>query len=224
MCGRFTLRTPAKELAEIFRLADVPDLRPRYNIAPTQPVAAVRLVPKDGHRELVMLHWGLIPFWAEDPKVGYSTINARAETVATKPTFRQAFAKRRCLVVADGFYEWQKTDGRKQPFYIHIKDDQPFAFAGLWERWKRDDQKIESCTIIVTEANDVLNPIHDRMPVILSPEDCDLWLDPKFEDKKKLQAILRPFPPSAMEAYPASTVVNNSRTDVETCVERVQRG
>lgn len=123
MCGRFTLRTPAKDIAEVFHLLDVPDLRPRYNIAPTQPVAAVRLNPKEGHRELVMLHWGLIPFWADDPKVGYSTINARAETVATKPTFRQAFAKRRCLVVADGFYEWQKTNGRKQPFFIHMKDD-----------------------------------------------------------------------------------------------------
>ena len=124
-----------------------------------------------------MLHWGLIPFWAEDPKVGYSTINARAETVATKPTFRQAFAKRRCLIVADGFYEWQKTNGRKQPFLIHMKDDRPFAFAGLWEHWKREDQEIESCLIIVTEANDVLKPIHDRMPVILSPEDYDVWLD-----------------------------------------------
>jgi putative SOS response-associated peptidase YedK len=223
MCGRFTLRTPARDLAEIFRLADIPDLRPRYNIAPTQSVAAVRSSPKDGHRELVQLHWGLIPFWADDPKVGYSTINARAETVATKPTFRQAFAKRRCLIVADGFYEWQKTDGRKQPFYIHMQDDRPFAFAGLWERWKREDKEIESCSIIVTEANDVLKPIHDRMPVILPPEDYDRWLDPKVEDKKKLQAMLRPFSASRMEAYPVSTVVNNPRNDVEECVERLEQ-
>ena len=220
MCGRFTLRTPAKDIAELFRLADVPDLRPRYNIAPTQPVAAVRL-NKEANRELVMLHWGLIPFWADDPKVGYSTINARAETVATKPTFRQAFAKRRCLVVADGFYEWQKTNGRKQPFFIHMKDDQPFAFAGLWEHWKRDDQEIESCTIIVTEANDVLKPIHDRMPVILSPEDYDEWLDPKVEDKKQLEGMLRPFASGEMEAYPVSTLVNNPRNDVGKCVERI---
>ncbi len=220
MCGRFTLRTPSKDLAEIFRLADIPDLRPRYNVAPTQPVATVRLNPNDAHRELVMLHWGLIPFWADDPKVGYSTINARAETVATKPTFRQAFAKRRCLVVADGFYEWQKTDGRKQPFFIHMKDDQPFGFAGLWERWKREDREIHSCSIIVTEANDVLKPIHDRMPVILAPKNYDLWLDPKVEDKEKLQGLLRPFRPSEMEAYPVSTVVNYPRNDVEECVER----
>jgi len=168
-----------------------------------------------------MLHWGLIPFWADDPKVGYSTINARAETVATKPAFRQAFAKRRCLIVADGFYEWQKTNGRKQPFFIHMKDDRPFAFAGLWERWRKNDQEIESCSIVVTEANDVLKPIHDRMPVILSPEDYETWLDPKVEDKKKLQAMLRPFVASEMEAYPISTIVNNPRNDVEKCVERV---
>jgi putative SOS response-associated peptidase YedK len=222
MCGRFTLRTPAKDIAELFRLADIPDLSPRYNIAPTQPVAAVRSSPKDAHRELVMLHWGLIPFWADDTKVGYSTINARAETVATKPTFRQAFAKRRCLVVADGFYEWQKTDGRKQPFFIHMKDDQPFGFAGLWERWKREDREIESCSIIVTEANNVLKPIHDRMPAILSPEDYDVWLDAKVEDRNKLQGLLRPFPSSPMEAYLVSTVVNNPRNDVETCLERLE--
>jgi putative SOS response-associated peptidase YedK len=195
---------------------------PRYNIAPTQPVAAVRSDPKEGHRELVMLHWGLIPFWAEDPKVGYSTINARAETVATKPTFRQAFAKRRCLVVADGFYEWKKTDGRKQPYFIHMRDDQPFAFAGLWERWKRDDPEIESCSIIVTEANDVLKPIHDRMPVILTEADYETWLDPKVEDKTNLEGLLGSFPPSGMEAYPISTLVNNPRNDVEMCVERVR--
>jgi putative SOS response-associated peptidase YedK len=219
MCGRFTLRTPAKDIAEFFHLADVPDIRPRYNIAPTQPVGAVWLKPKVANREFVMLHWGLIPFWAEDPQVGFSTINARAETVATKPSFRQAFAKRRCLVLADGFYEWQKTNGRRQPFYIHLKDDSPFAFAGLWEDWKRDNREIESCTIIVTEANDVLKPIHDRMPVILSPEDYDVWLDPKVEDRKKLEEMLRPFPSSLMEAYPVSTVVNNLQNDIENCVE-----
>ena len=222
MCGRFTLRTPARDLAEIFRLADIPDLRPRYNIAPTQPVATVRSNPKDGHRELVMLHWGLIPFWADDPKVGYSTINARAETVATKPTFRQAFAKRRCLIVADGFYEWQKTNGRKQPFFIHMKDDRPFAFAGLWERWKREDQEIESCSIIVTEANDVLKPIHDRMPVILYARDYDRWLDPKIGDQATLQGLLKPYPADEMTAYPVSTFVNNPRNESPRCLEPVK--
>lgn len=132
MCGRFTLRTPARDIARAFDLREVADLRPRYNIAPSQPIAAVRLNPAR-ERELVLLRWGLIPSCADDPKIGYRTINARAETVASKPAFRRAFAKRRCLVVADGFYEWKTTNGRKQPFFIHRKDDQPFAFAGLWE-------------------------------------------------------------------------------------------
>lgn len=171
MCGRFTLRTPAKHIAEIFGLSDVFDLPHQYNIAPSQDVAAVRLNREGKKRELAMLHWGLVPFWAKDPKIGYRTINARAETLATKPSFRNAFKKRRCLIVADGFYEWQKTNGKKQPFLIHMKDDRPFAFAGLWEHWKGDDEVIESCTIIVTEANDLMKPIHDRMPVILSPDD-----------------------------------------------------
>jgi putative SOS response-associated peptidase YedK len=220
MCGRFTLRTPAHEIAKQFQLGEVPDLPPRYNIAPTQDVATVRINPKTEKREFALLHWGLIPFWAEDPKVGYSTINARAETVATKPAFREAFKKRRCLVVADGFYEWQKTNGRKQPFLIHMKGDQPFAFAGLWERWKRGDKQIRSCSIIVTEPNDLVEPIHDRMPVILAPDDYGLWLDPEVEDGKRLQGLLRPFPADEMEAYPISTVVNNPRNEVAECVER----
>jgi putative SOS response-associated peptidase YedK len=184
-------------------------------------VAVVRLNPKTEQRELSLLRWGLIPFWAEDPKIGYSTINARAETVATKPSFREAVKKRRCLVVADGFYEWQKTDGQKQPYLIHLKDNSPFAFAGLWERWKRGEQAIESCSIIVTEPNAVLEPIHDRMPVILSPDDYGLWLDPDVEDGKRLQSLLRPYPPDEMEAYPISTLVNNPGNDQQECVEPV---
>jgi putative SOS response-associated peptidase YedK len=220
MCGRFALRTPPHLLAKQFQLDDVPDLQPRYNIAPTQDVAVVRINPGTEKRELSLLRWGLIPFWAEDPKIGYSTINARAETVATKPSFREAFKKRRCLVVADGFYEWQKTDGQKQPYLIHLRDGSPFAFAGLWERWRKGEQAIESCSIIVTEPNAVLEPIHDRMPVILSPNAYGLWLDPDVEDGTRLQSLLRPYPADEMEAYPISTLVNNPRNDVEQCVER----
>lgn len=220
MCGRFTLQTPSNELAKLFNVI-VPDLSPRYNIAPSQQIATVRLKPEDEKRELAMLHWGLIPFWANDSKTGYRMINARAETVAQKPSFRNAFKKRRCLVVADGFYEWQKTNGKKQPFLIHMKDDRPFAFAGLWEHWEGDDEEIESCTIIVTDANDLLEPIHDRMPVILSPDEYDFWLDPEFADKKKLEEMLLPYPDNDLEAYPVSTVVNNPKNDVEKCVERV---
>ncbi len=214
MCGRFTLRTSAREITRHFVLAEVPDLNPRYNIAPTQDVGAVRLDP-DGKREFVFFRWGLIPSWAKDTKAGYSMINARAESVATKPSFRSAFKKRRCLILADGFYEWKKVGDKKQPFLIHMKDDEPFVFAGLWERWHREKQTIESCTIIVTEPNQVLEEIHDRMPVILPAEHYDLWLDPEFEDTKKLEKMLKPFPPDEMAAYPVSTLVNNPRNDLE---------
>jgi putative SOS response-associated peptidase YedK len=220
MCGRFTLRTPAKEIAEQFGV-DVPDLQLRFNIAPSQEIATVRINRDTQKRELAMLRWGLIPFWAKDPKIGYSTINARAETVATKPAFREAFRKRRCLIVADGFYEWRKTNGKKQPYLIHLKDDRPFAFAGLWERWKRDETEIQSASIIVTDPNELVDRIHDRMPVILNPDDYGVWLDREFEDGKRLLNMLRPFPADRMDAYPVSTVVNNPRNDAEECVQRV---
>jgi putative SOS response-associated peptidase YedK len=219
MCGRFTLRTPPQEVANFFGLDEVPELTPRYNIAPTQDVAAVRFDPASGRRQLSFLHWGLIPAWAAEPKTSYSTINARAETVATKPAYRQAFKKRRCLIVADGFYEWHKVGSKKQPYRIHMKDDGPFAFAGLWERWQRGEgPALESCTIIVTSANGVLAPLHDRMPVILDPHDFDEWLDPIFDDVQALEQLLLPFADAPMEAYPVSTRVNNPRSDVPECL------
>ena len=221
MCGRFTLRTPARDIASFFEVS-VPEFAPRYNVAPSQPVTAVRIHPMQGNREWVMLRWGLIPFWADDPKIGYKMINARAETVAKKPAYRKAFAQRRCLIPADGFYEWQTKDGKKQPFLIHMKNDQPFAFAGLWEHWEGDQEEIESCTIIVTEANDLLKPIHDRMPVILAPGDYDKWLDPSSKDLQGLQKMLRPFPSSELEAYPVHRTVNSPKNDSPRCVERLE--
>lgn len=218
MCGRFTLRTPASEIARLFDVT-VPDFQPRYNLAPSQAVAAVRLDPRREKREFAFLRWGLIPSWADDPKTGYRMINARAETVATKPSFRHAFRERRCLILADGFYEWQKTNDKKQPYFMRMKDDRPFAFAGLWECWKGGGDEVESCTIIVTEANELLESIHDRMPVIVSPEDYDLWLDPEFEDKESLQKMLRPYPVGEMEAYPVNTIVNTPKNDVEECIQ-----
>ncbi len=217
MCGRFTLRTPAKAIATLFDLEDVPELRPRYNIAPSQPIAAVRQ-DRSRQREFAMLHWGLIPFWADDPKIGYRTINARAETVATKPSFRAAFKKRRCLVIADGYFEWKKRDGKKQPYFFHLNDDRPFAFAGLWERWEGDGEEIESCTILVTEANARQKAIHDRMPVILSPQDYDAWLDPDV-DGKRVEPLLRPYSHDDLETYRVSTTVNKPQNDVEECVQ-----
>lgn len=222
MCGRFTLKTKPEQLAEQFDLPEVPWFEPRYNIAPTQPVVAVRAPGGTGAgREAALLRWGLIPSWAEDPAIGNRLINARAESIATKPAFRSAFKQRRCLVLADGFYEWAKTTDTKQPHYIRMRDGRPFAFAGLWERWSRGAEPIESCTLITTTPNDVLCSIHDRMPVILEPADYDRWLDRSHTNAEELMALLQPYAPEAMECYPVSLLVNNPRHEEPGCIEPV---
>ena len=206
MCGRYTLRTPVDTLVQQFEIDEHPSsITPSYNIAPTQRVAAV--IAENGKRKLEMLHWGLIPSWAKDPEVGNKMINARAETVAEKPSYRKAFKERRCLILTDGFYEWQKTDSGKQPYYIRMEDDSPFAFAGLWESWQ-NGHEIRSCTIITTSPNEVAAQVHNRMPVILHPEDYEMWLDPDFDEREPLTTLLKPFPAEAMEAYPVSRKVN----------------
>ena len=221
MCGRYTLRSKPEAIAETFDLSHVPTLEPRYNIAPTQPVAAVRLDPRRHQRELTIFQWGLIPSWADDPAIGNRLINARAETVADKPAFRHSFRSKRCLVLADGFYEWRKEGSRKQPYFVRMKDDLPFAFAGLWDSWERDAEAIPSCTYITTEPNELTAPIHDRMPVILPRSAYDLWLDSAVKDPRRLQPLLVPFPADAMEAYPVSTLVNSPVNDIEQCIRRV---
>ena len=170
-----------------------------------------------------MLHWGLVPAWAEEPKVGGQMINARAESAATKPVFREAFRRRRCLVPADGFYEWKKLTSGKQPYCIRGRDHQPFAFAGLWERWLGSDAypPIESFTILTTEPNALLRPLHDRMPVILDPGDFDLWLDPAIGEPDRLRRLLSPFPDDRLVAYPVSTRVNRPANDDPSCLEEV---
>jgi putative SOS response-associated peptidase YedK len=208
MCGRFSLRTSGKAVADFFGLPEIPTLPARFNIAPTQPVPAVRVGPEHEGRGLALLRWGLIPAWAADLIIGNRMINARAETAATKPTFRKAFRQRRCLIVADGFYEWKKFNGRKQPYYIRLQDGQPFAFAGLWERWNRGDSPIDSCTILTTDANELVGSIHDRMPVILDPGDYDLWLDPDVQDPKRLEPLLVPYTSEAMAAWPVSELAD----------------
>jgi putative SOS response-associated peptidase YedK len=224
MCGRFTQRKPASDVAKAFELVDVPELFPRYNIAPTQDVPIVRL-GDDERRHLSLVRWGLIPFWAKDAKIGSSMINARSDTVAEKPAFKKSFLTRRCLIVADGFYEWRQTGGpKKQPFYIKLKSDQPFAFAGLWDRWKHGATPIESCTIITTEPNELMATLHDRMPVILPPDSYALWLDPAVQEPERLQPLLCPFPSNEMTAYPVSTVVNNPRNEQAECVARTEVG
>lgn len=220
MCGRYTLRTPVETLAEEFGISDpLPEIPTRYNIAPTQEVAAV--LEEDEERKLEMLRWGLIPSWADDPAVGNRMINARSETAAEKPSFRTAFRKRRCLILADGFYEWQKTNGGKQPYYIRMEDGSPFAFAGLWESWDKHGGEIRSCTILTTDANEMVGEVHHRMPVILPPETYDLWLDTDMRDTEPLLDLLRPYPDDVMDAYPVSRFVNSPSNDDKRCVESV---
>jgi putative SOS response-associated peptidase YedK len=217
VCGRFTLRYSAREIAEQFALDSVPDLVPRYNVAPTQQVLVIRL--HDGTRHGSWLRWGLIPSWADDPAIGNRLLNARSETVAEKPAFRSAFKRSRCLVVADGFYEWKKNGKTKQPYFIHMKSEKTFAFAGLSERWKRDDKVIESCTIVTTDANPHMAELHDRMPVILSPADYDVWLDAEFQSQEKLLSLLQPFDAEKMAMYPVSAVVNSPKNEQKECIE-----
>jgi putative SOS response-associated peptidase YedK len=218
MCGRFVSATPPDQVAAYFG-AEAPEalLAPSYNVAPTTDVYAVL---SDGTTRVVdAFHWGLVPRWAKDPKIGSKMINARAETVAEKNAYRSAFKKRRCIIPADGFYEWQKRPGQKakQPFYIHRPDGEPYAFAGLWETWKgpdgTGDEVLRSCTIITTTPNAEMAKIHDRMPVILPPEAWDTWLDRDNEDLELLGRLLVPAPPQLIVLRPISTAVNNVRNN-----------
>jgi putative SOS response-associated peptidase YedK len=203
---------------EKYRLKDAPQLDDRYNIAPQQPVAVVRTTEKGN--ELVLLKWGLIPSWSKDPTIAYKLINARSETVAEKPSFRSAFKSRRCLIPASGFYEWQKTGGRtKQPYFIRLRDEDLFSLAGLWERWHAPrGEIIETCTILTTEANEVMRPLHDRMPVILDAEGEDAWLDTR-STADVLRPLFVPFGSAEMEAYPVSSWVSNAKHEGPRCLE-----
>jgi putative SOS response-associated peptidase YedK len=210
MCGRFALSLSPAELKLVFDLLQVPsDVVPRYNIAPTQDVL---MVTADDRRAAAWARWGLIPSWARDPKIGAKAINARAETVAEKPTFRAALRRRRCLVLADGFYEWKRRGGKKTPMFIRRRSREAFAFAGLWETWG----EITSCTIITTSANALVAPIHDRMPVILARDAHDEWLD------RGTRELLRPCSSEDLEAFPVSTLVNSVANDVPACIEPVE--
>ncbi len=222
MCGRMLLTTPVSELQKLFRFPEAPNLAPRWNIAPTQDIAAVRR-GEDGNR-LALLRWGLVPHWADDPSIGSRMINARAETLADKPAFRTAFRQRRCLIPVDGFYEWKALEGgrRKQPYAIRRRDRAPLALAGLWESWPGPKgqplpQPMQTATIVTTTANAVLRPLHERMPVVVAPEDWDLWLD-LTAPAAMVQGLLRPAPDADLEAYPVSTRVNSVRNDDESCI------
>lgn len=214
MCGRFVLTTPADAIAaEFAALAGGLVLRPSYNIAPMQDVVVVR--ETGGARSLAMLRWGLIPFWAKDPTIASRLINARSETAAEKPSFREAMKKRRCIVPASGFYEWKREGTRKQPWYFHPRAGEGLlAIAGLWESWKDPEGNVvETCCLLTTAANAVLAPVHDRMPVILGHEDALRWLDPAEKDPARLAALLAPAPEAVLASHPVSTAVNSVRNN-----------
>ncbi len=214
MCGRFTLIVDINTVARAFGVDPNPALQtsPRYNIAPTQDIVVVLRDEEKAH--LDMMRWGLIPAWAKDESVGSRMINARAETLAEKPSFKRLLQSRRCLIVSDGFYEWKQEHGSKTPMYITLKEKDPFAFAGLWDAWKSPDgQVIRTCTIVTTEPNDLLAGIHNRMPVILAPEMRDMWLDPAEREAAALLPLLAPYPATDMEARPVSRLVNNPKYD-----------
>jgi putative SOS response-associated peptidase YedK len=220
MCGRFVANIPVDELKKIFALIETPQLAPRYNVAPTQQVAVVR---NQGDRnQLDLLKWGLVPSWSKDLSFGSHLINARSETVAEKPTFRHAIKYRRCIVPTSGFYEWDHSGGKKQPYYIQLADQSPMCLAGVWESWKSPDgSELETFAILTTSANKLVEPIHDRMPVILCPDTFNLWLSHNMHDPEQLQPLYQPFPAEEMHAFKVPDLVNNPRFDSPACIAQV---
>ncbi len=219
MCGRFTLTLNTQALEEAFRgFSFPPNVQPRYNIAPGQPILAI---PNDGSRRATHFLWGFVPAWAKDPR-RYRFINARAETAAQKPAFRAAFQRRRCLVLADGFYEWRREGKQRQPFYFSLKNRAPFAIAALWETWQgADGSEITGCALLTTQANPLVGAVHHRMPVILPPEAYAVWLSPAGQPPQRLQTLLRPYPAKAMQAWLVTTEVNSPRNDAPHLIEVV---
>ena len=233
MCGRFRQTRSRKQLEDIFSgrfdaeglNGNDLEIAPHYNIAPSQKIVTVRQPRDQPLRRLSLMRWGLVPQWAKEIKVGYKNINARAETAATTPAFRDTFKSQRCLIPADGFYEWQKGKNGKQPYMFEIAHHENFAFAGLWDQW-RDAEKniIESCAILTTKPNQLVAGIHDRMPVILDPDAYDLWLDPAFSNTAELTAMLKPFPSGRMRGYPVSARVNDPKNDDPGCAKPFEPG
>jgi len=218
MCGRYTLTAAVEQLQSRFQFdTPVPEYAPSYNIAPSQEVLAV--IRDEAHNRGGWLRWGLVPSWAKDPKVGYRMINARAESAAEKPSFRRALRQRRCLILADGYYEWQRHDGQKIPMYLRLRSREAFAFAGLWERWRdADGNTLVTCAILTTEANVWMQPVHHRMPVILEAEQEALWLDRSVTEPEALQPLLEPLHADMLEAYAVSPQVNSARYNSPACM------
>jgi putative SOS response-associated peptidase YedK len=224
MCGRYRLSRRKQIVEEYFdSVSGEEDWAPRFNIAPTQAVPVIRQNPKEPIRELSLVRWGLIPSWAKDPSVGATMINARSETASTKPAFRDALKSRRCLIPADGFYEWARTGKARQPYCFEVNEGKLFAFAGIWDRWNdASDETIETCSILTTTANAVTAAVHDRMPVILDPDGYDLWLDPGMRDVSAASELLKPYDARLMRSYPISTRINHVANDDAECSEPVE--
>lgn len=221
MCGRFSTADSGELLARLFLLAGVPpEYSPRYNVAPRQPALVVTQTA--GERQAQMLQWGLVPFWAGDPSIGSKMINARGETVADRPAFRHAFRQRRCVVPATGFYAWQKQGNRRIPYFFRLRSRSPLAMAGLWEEWASPDGSLRTFTIITTSPNEIVAPIHNRMPVVLEPRNVDEWLDHTHFDPGRLRALLAPAAAKDMEGYRVSTLVNSPANDLPQCIDPVQ--
>lgn len=220
MCGRFTLTASGRVIAQQFNLSDLPEIPPRYNIAPTQEIATIYRSSEQQDQQFQWMKWGLIPFWSKDVTIGSKLINARVETVTEKPSFRKAFRQQRCLILADGFYEW-KTEGKtKQPYYFSLKERSPFAFAGLWDSWKSPDGNHRtSCTILTTEANESVQPVHHRMPIILSAEVYSDWLNPSLNQPEEILSLLQTIP--QLTTNPVSSKVNRPTYDQADCIEAV---
>jgi putative SOS response-associated peptidase YedK len=218
MCGRYRLSRRKQLVEEYFDSAGEDDWVPRYNIAPTQPVPIIRQNPKEPRRELSLVRWGLIPWWAKDSSGAAAMINARSETAATKPAFRDALKLRRCLIPTDGFYEWKRNGKEKQPYCFEVNEGQLFAFAGIWETWKDANRKtIATCSILTTTANAVTSTVHDRMPVILESDSYDIWLDPGMTKVDAVTEVLKPFDARLMRSFPVSTRVNHAVNDDAEC-------
>ena len=225
MCGRFAFYSPREAITEIFDVEFPLELEPRFNISPTQYIVTLRRPDNDNQHlaiEPVLMRWGLIPSWSKDPRIGSRMINARAETVDKKPSFRSAFKRRRCVILADGFFEWRRRGDEKIPYFISLKNAQPFAMAGLWERWSGEDSPIETCTIITTAANGVMTELHDRMPVILSTEHARRWVDVTDNSVEALRSLLIPADDELLQFWEVSRSVNNSRNDGPELIESSQ--
>ena len=219
MCGRFALDIPLSALAGFFRVDEIIDIGPRFNISPTQMVPAIFNDSDTGRRVLKMFRWGLIPSWAKDASIGSRLINARSETAAEKPAFRSAFRRRRCLIPTTGFYEWKRSGTSKHPYHICMRDSALFAFAGLWEQWQGGEQgAVETCAILTCEPNELMSPIHNRMPVIIEPSEYDLWLDTGVTDTNALKPLMKSYPADRMTAYPVSARVNTPSNNDPSCI------